>query len=118
MFLYEFNTDKMTWTKTAITTNPGTCYVNIKINDDAYFKELLNVFYNLRNKKYRLILVDHTVNRTFFLDSPFIIGWDVINDNPKLKTLTKETLQIAATLLVGATSLTDINNYWLYLQYE
>lgn len=118
MNLFEFNTDKMSWTKTPVTSNPGTCYVNIKVTDESYFKQLNHVFANMINKKYRLILIDHTTNKTIYLESLFINGWDVVNNKPKLSSLTKDSVTLSAYVLSRADTLTDLNNYWLYLQYE
>lgn len=117
MNLYKFDTDKMSWTKTTI-TGTGTSIISINISDEQYFKSLENLFLNLRNNKFKLVLTKKAGGESFIFGDVNIVNWDFINNNPKLDTVSYNQLKINVQLLVPTSSLTNINDYWLYLQYE
>lgn len=117
MNLFNFDTSKMTWTKTLL-QGTGTSFVDIKFSDDQYFKSLENLFLNLRNKNFKFILVNKDGIQSFILGDVYIVGWDFINNNPKFNTLNIANFKISCNVLTIPTNLTDITDYWLYLQYE
>lgn len=117
MNLFNFDTSKMTWTITPI-TGTGTSFVSIEFNDEQYFKSLENLFLNLRNNNFKLFLIKKAGSESFILGDVHIVNWDFINNNPKFNTLVLNTFKINSQILVPNTSLTNINDYWLYLQYE
>lgn len=117
MNLYNFDTSKMNWTKTLL-QGTGTSFVDIKFSDDQYFKSLENLFLNLRNKNFKLILAKKDGRQSFILGDVFIVEWDFINNIPKFNTLNINTFKISCNILTIPTNLTDISDYWLYLQYE
>lgn len=117
MNLYKFDTDKMSWNKTTI-TGTGTSIISINISDEQYFKSLENLFLNLRNNKFKLVLTKKAGGESFIFGDVNIVNWDFINNNPKLDTVSYNQLKINVQLLVPTSSLTNINDYWLYLQYE
>lgn len=117
MNLFEFNTDKMSWEKVSFgNVNFALTGVRIKITDENYFNEIKHILLNLRNINSRLILINHTKKNTYYLDNLRLANVDVINDS-KI-TANKDTLFISTYINEATNSLTDINNYWLYLQYE
>lgn len=117
MNLFNFDTSKMTWDKTTI-TGTGTSIVSIKFSDEQYFKSLENLFLNLRNNNFKFVLTEKAGGNSYIFGDVHIVSWDYINDSPKLNTVAYNTFKINTQLLVPTTSLTDLNNYWLYLQYE
>lgn len=117
MNLFNFDTNKMTWDKTTI-TGTGTSIVSIKFSDEQYFKSLENLFLNLRNNNFKLFLIKKSGGESFIFGDVNIINWDFINNNPTLNTVSYNNFKINVQLLVPTTSLTNINDYWLYLQYE
>ena len=117
MNLFNFDTSKMAWTKTLL-QGTGTSFVDIKFSDDQYFKSLENLFLNLRNKNFKLILSKKDGRQSFILGDVYIVEWDFINNNPKFNTLNINTFKISCNILTIPTNLTDLTDYWLYLQYE
>ena len=117
MNLYKFDTSKMTWTKTLM-QGTGTSFVDIKISDDQYFKSLENLFLNLRNNIFKLVLTKKDGTQSFIFGDVYIVNWDFINNNPKFNTLDFNNFKITVHIMTTPTLLTDINDYWLYLKYE
>ena len=117
MNIFNFDTSKMTWEKTTI-TGTGTSIVSIKISDEQYFKSLENLFLNLRNNIFKLVLIKKSGGESFIFGDVNIVNWDFINNKPKINTVSHNNLKINVQLLVPTASLTNINDYWLYLQYE
>lgn len=117
MNLYNFDTSKMTWTK-QLMQGTGTSFVEFQFSDETYFRSLENIFLNLRNNTFKLFLVKKDGNQSFILGDIFIVNWDVINNNPKFNNLSLSTFKIIANVLTISNNLTNITDYWLYLQYE
>lgn len=117
MNIFNFDTSKMTWTITPI-TGTGTAFASITFTDQQYFKSLENLFLNLRNNNFKLVLTKKAGSESFILGDVHIVNWDFINNNPKIDTVAYNTFKINTQMLVPNTSLTNINDYWLYLQYE
>lgn len=117
MNLYNFDTSKMSWTKTLM-VGTGTSFVDIKFSEEQYFKSLENLFLNLRNNNFKLFLIKKDGTQSFIFGDVYIVNWDFINNNPKFNTISYNNFKISVNILVPANSLTDINDYWLYLQYE
>lgn len=118
MYLFEFNTDKMTWTKTQLGASSFLLSgLTIKISDPDYFQQVLPIFKNIVNNNIKLVLVDHTNKNTYTLEVVKFVGFDYINQefipNPNNTNVFFEGL-----IRENPTVLTDINNYWLYIQYE
>lgn len=117
MNLYNFDTSKMTWTKTLL-QGTGTSFVDIKISDEQYFKSLENLFLNLRNNNFKLFLIKKDGTQSFIFGDVYIVNWDFINNNPKFKNVSYNDFKISLNLLTIPTSLTNLTDYWLYLMYE
>ena len=117
MNLFEFDTSKMNWNKTLM-QGTGTSFVDIKFTDDQYFKSLENLFLNLRNNNFKFFLIKKDCSQSFIFGDVYIVNWDFINNNPKLNTVSYNNFKISVNVLTIPTSLTDLNDYWLYLQYE
>lgn len=117
MNLFNFDTSKMSWTKTLL-QGTGTSFVDIKFSDEQYFKSLENLFLNLRNTSFKLILVKKTGNQSFILGDVYIVEWNFINNIPKFDTLNYQNFKISTNILTIPTNLTDLTDYSLYLQYE
>lgn len=118
MYLFEFNTDKMVWTKTQLgSTSFLLSGLTIRITDDEYFKSLVPIYKNIINNNIKLILVDHTGNNTYTLEVVKFVGYDYVNQKFN-GTPTKETVFFEGLIRENPSVLTDINNYWLYIQYE
>lgn len=117
MNLFKFDTSKMTWAKTTI-TGTGTSIISITFTDQEYFKELQDLFLNLRNIKFKFVLTEKAGGNSYMFGDVHIVGWDYINDSPKLNSITYSTFKINIQLLVPTNLLTNLTDYWLYLQYE
>lgn len=117
MNLFNFDTSKMTWTKTLL-QGTGTSFVDIKFSDEQYFKSLENLFLNLRNNTFKLFLIKKDGSQSFILGDLFIVNWDFINNNPKFDSVDFNNFKICVNILTIPNSLTNLTDYWLYLQYE
>lgn len=119
MNLFEFNTDKMTWTKYNLgATGFLLTGLQIKITDDNYFDYFVkSIVSNLINNQYKLILVDHTRQNTYDIGMIKFVGMDYVNQK-LIGSPNKNNVFIECLIREEMTNLTDINNYWLYLQYE
>lgn len=117
MNLYNFDTSKMSWTKTLL-QGTGTSFVDIKFSDEQYFKSLENLFLNLRNNNFKLILTKKDGSQSFILGDVYIVYWDFINNYPKFNTVSYNDFKISVNILTTPTYLTNLTDYWLYLQYE
>lgn len=117
MNIFNFDTSKITWT-TTLMVGTGTSFVDIKFSDEQYFKSLENLFLNLRNTNFKLLLIKKDGTQSFILGDVYIVNWDFINNNPKINTISFNNFKISVNILVTPNSLTDISDYWLYLQYE
>lgn len=120
MNLFNFDMTKITWSAQNVGTNgfrlAGT---QIKINNDEYFKQFVDILKNIVNTGFKLILVDKNRNESYFIDCIKIIGFNIINqkfvNNP-----TKDNVFIECVIREDAARFTSstTGNYWLYLQYE
>lgn len=117
MNLFNFDTSKMTWTKTLL-QGTGTSFVDIKFSDEQYFRSLENLFLNLRNNNFKFFLVKKDGTQSFILGDVYIVNWDFINNNPKFNTVSFNDFKISVNILTIPNSLTNLTDYWLYLQYE
>lgn len=117
MNLYSFDTSKMTWTKTLM-VGTGTSFIDITFSDDQYFKSLENLFLNLRNNNFKLILIKKDGTQSFILGDVYIVNWDFINNNPIFNTLSISSFKICCNILTIPTNLTNLTDYSLYLAYE
>lgn len=118
MFLHEFNTDKMLWEKYELgSTSFKLAGLVLKFNDEQYFKDNLHILKNLINKNCKLILVDHTRTNTYYLNIDKLQGYDIVN-NKFVNNPSKDNVFVVCLTTENPTNFTDLNNYWLYLQYE
>lgn len=117
MNLFKFDTSKMTWNKTLM-QGTGTSFVDFMFSDDQYFKSLENILLNLRNTNFKFILTNKNGTQSFILGDIHIVNWDFINNKPKYNTISRSTFKISTNVLTHVNSLTNLTDYWLYLQYE
>lgn len=117
MNLFNFDTSKMTWNK-QLMQGTSTSFVDIKISDEQYFKSLENLFLNLRNNNFKLVLIKKDGTQSFIFGDVYIVNWDFINNIPKLNTVNYNNFKITVHILTTPTLLTNITDYYLYLKYE
>lgn len=117
MNLFKFDTSKMSWNKTLM-QGTGTSFIDITFSEDLYFKSLENLFLNLRNNNFKFVLIKKDGTQSFILGDVYIVNWDFINNNPKFNTLSISTFKISCNILTIPTNLTNLTDYWVYLQYE
>lgn len=120
MNLYKFDSSKITWSGVNIGVNnfkvSGT---NIRVTNNEYFKEFIEILKTLVNTKFKLFLVDNIRKESYTIDCIKLINFDLINQVFK-DTPTKDNTFIECVIREDAARFTSttIVNYSLYLAYE
>lgn len=120
MNLYKFDLSKMTWSGVNIGVNnfkiSGT---NIKVTNDEYFKEFIELIKSLINTNFELYLVDNQRKESYIINNIKFVNFDFVNQKFST-TPTKDNTFIECIIREDATRFTNttINNYSLYLSYE
>lgn len=117
MNLFKFDTSKMNWNKTLM-QGTGTSFIDITFTDELYFRSLENLFLNLRNSKFKLVLIKNDGTQSFILGDIFIVNWDFIQNIPKINTIQLNNFKICVNILTTPTNLTNFTDYSLYISYE
>lgn len=120
MNLYKFDLSKMQWSGTNVgATGFKLSGTQIKISNDEYFKEFVEILKMLVNTKFTMYLVDNNRKESYTIETIKFIGFDFINqtfvNNPTKDNVFIECLIREDAARFGAST---INNYSLYLSYE